>query len=55
VAQAKCWFQWHPPSVGFYSDIKSWVTLDGCDSLWSWCEYSQGARFGSSYDISIDH
>jgi hypothetical protein len=28
--------------------------LDGCDSLWSWCEYSQGAWFRSFYDISAD-
>jgi hypothetical protein len=29
--------------------------LDGCDSLWSWCEYSQGAWLESSYDISTSH
>jgi hypothetical protein len=29
--------------------------LDWCDSLWSWCEYSQGAWFGSSYNISTVH
>jgi hypothetical protein len=29
--------------------------LDGCDSLWSWWEYSQEAWFGSSYDISTGH
>jgi hypothetical protein len=29
--------------------------LDWCDSLWSWCDYSQGSWFRSSYDISTGH
>jgi hypothetical protein len=44
MTPSKCWIL-----------LKSWETLDGCDSLWSWCEYSQGSWFGSSYDISNGH
>jgi hypothetical protein len=29
--------------------------LDWSDSLWSWCEYSQGAWFRSPCDISTGH
>jgi hypothetical protein len=47
-ACAKFWLRWqHPPSVGLYSDIKSWATLDGCDS------YSQGALFGSPCTLTL--
>jgi hypothetical protein len=44
MTPSKCWIL-----------LKSWATLDECDSLWSWCEYSQIAWFGSSYDISTGH
>jgi hypothetical protein len=46
------WFWWRPPSVAFYSDIKSWATLGGCESSWSRCEYSEGAWFGSPYTLA---
>jgi hypothetical protein len=41
MTPSKCWIL-----------LKSWATLDGCNSLWSWCEYSQGAWFGSPYTLA---